>query len=130
MYINYLAVLVATVAGMVIGSVWYGPIFGSTWMRILGKRKEDLRQPGPAMLGMAIATLVMAYVLAHFVGYMNAATAWEGAQVALWIWLGFLATMFLSLVFFEGRPLKLFIINTANHLITLVVMGVILATWQ
>jgi len=129
MYINYLAVLVAAIASMVIGSIWYAPpVFGKIWMQLSNHKKGG--SAAAAMLGMFITSLVMAYVLAHFIGYLNAATLWEGAQAGLWIWLGFVATFGLSQVFFERRPFKLFLLNTVNQLITLAVMGMILACWQ
>jgi hypothetical protein len=131
MYINYLAVLVATIAAMIIGSIWYAPpVFGNAWMRLSGRKGQKMDGGGLAMLGMFIASLVTSYVLAHFVGYMNAATWWEGVQLGIWIWLGFLAAMGVSQVFFEKRPFQLFLINTLNQLVTLIVMGAILACWQ
>ena len=42
MAINYWAVLVAAVAYMILGAIWYSPIlFGSAWMRLIGKTKEQ-----------------------------------------------------------------------------------------
>jgi len=35
--LNWLAILVATVAGFALGGIWYGPLFGDTWLAALGK---------------------------------------------------------------------------------------------
>ena len=39
--LNWLAILVATVAAFVLGGLWYGPLFGKAWMAALGKTEED-----------------------------------------------------------------------------------------
>ena len=35
--INFLAVLVGGVINMAVGFVWYGPLFGKLWLRLIGK---------------------------------------------------------------------------------------------
>ncbi len=42
MEINYLAILVCGVLSMVIGAIWYGPLFGKKWMEICGVNADDL----------------------------------------------------------------------------------------
>ena len=76
-----------------------------------------------------IATLVMVYVLAHFVDYAGATTIAGGVQAAFWVWLGFVATVQLGSVLWESKPWQLYFINVSYHLVTLLIMGVILAVW-
>ncbi len=38
-HVNYLAVLISAVASMIIGSIWYGPLFGKMYMQIMGMDK-------------------------------------------------------------------------------------------
>lgn len=38
--INYLAVLIAAVASMIIGFLGYGPLFGKAWMRLMNFDKK------------------------------------------------------------------------------------------
>ncbi len=128
--INYWAVLVAAVANMVIGSLWYAPFaFGNTWMRLLGLRKEEIKGAGKAMTVAAVAALVTAYVMAHMVDYTQANTWQEGAQAGFWLWLGFVATIGAVGTVFANRKWALYAIDMGNHLLTLLVMGVILALW-
>jgi hypothetical protein len=72
----------------------------------------------------------MVYILAHFVQYAGAVTALQGAQTGLWAWLGFVATTTATNYVYEGRPWKLFWINTGMQLVVLVVTGMILAVWR
>jgi len=133
--INYWAVLVAAVANMIIGSLWYGPLFGKLWMRLQGwnPTPEEMKakmSAKKAMLGGLVAALLTAYVLAHFVellGIFSAGAAW---QLAFWVWLGFVATVQVGSYLWENKPFKLFALNAANTLVSLYVMALILALWQ
>lgn len=126
--VNWVAIVVAVVASMVLGYVWYSMgVFGRRWMELIGKKEEDLREgAGAGMAGMLVSSGVTAYVLTHFVSYAGADTAYEGAVTGFWIWLGFMATVMLSEVFFEKRPFALFTINAGYQLVNLLVMGAIL----
>jgi len=133
--INYLAVIIAAVANMVIGFLWYGPIFGKTWAALSGINPDPAKAEGMgkryvlAMLG----SLIMAYVLAHSLvfasSYMQVSGASAGAMAGFWSWLGFIAPVTLGSVLWDGKPWKLWILNNAHYLVALVVMGVILASF-
>lgn len=142
--INYLAVLVCGVASMVIGSLWFGPLFGKPWMAMMGwdasKKEAWAKTPG-AKSKMAklyaiqfVASLVMACVLAHvlvFAGtYMKSSGVSAGLSAGFWSWLGFVAPVTLGMVLWEGKPWKLWTIVAGSHLVTLCTMGVILALWK
>ncbi len=131
--INYVAIIVAAVASMAIGFVWYGPLFGKQWMKMAGLSMKDMKKmkmtPMMAMSLGFVACLVTAYVLSQFVGAL-AITTWQGAhQFAFWAWIGLVAPVQLSIFLWEGKSFKLFLLNTAHNLIALVVMTSILAMW-
>ncbi|MGE4062153.1 MAG: DUF1761 family protein [Rhodospirillaceae bacterium] len=47
---NWLGAVVAALAAMVMGFVWYMPAtFGTAWMNALGKRKDELGSPKVAV---------------------------------------------------------------------------------
>ena len=130
--VNFWAVLLAAVANMLIGSVWYSKaMFANKWMALIGKTEDELRSgsTSTAYIGMTVSALVMAYVMAHFVNYAGAATVTDGAVVGFWVWLGFIVTAKASDVLFEGRPTGLFAINAGYFLVALPIMGAILAAW-
>lgn len=135
--INYLAVLVAAVIPMVIGSFWYSPVlFGNQWMKLAGfskeqieKAKKDKAKMQKAYMGSAVAALLMSYVLANFVDYANAVTFVQGAMTGFWAWLGFAAASSLPSYLFEGRPVKLWKLNTGYNLVSLLLIGGLLAVW-
>ncbi len=135
MAINYLAVLVAAIASMLVGMAWYSKsLFGKTWMALTKMTDQDMQKAkskGMSKLYIAafIAALVMSYVLAMFVDLFGAATFSQALQVGFWIWLGFIATVMLNSVLWGGQPVKLYMINIGNLLVSLLVMSVILTLW-
>lgn len=132
--INYWAVLGAALVNMVIGSLWYGPVFGKPWRKLMGFTPENMKSMGSltitqAMIGGLITALVTSYVLAHFVSLMGVIDTAGALQFAFWTWLGLVATVQVGIVLWEGRPWKLFILNTLQSLVSLTLMVWILTCW-
>lgn len=132
--INLLAVFVAAIASMVVGGLWYSPLlFGKKWMALTGKSASELsemKKGAPMAYGASfILGLIMAYILAHFVEYVGAVTVGDALQLAIWVWLGFVATVQFTSVLFEKRSPKMFLINTGYQLASIVVMSLIIVLW-
>lgn len=134
--INAAAVLVSALVVFFIGALWYSPVmFVKPWMKSLGMSEKDMKKGGNAMMlrSMVLGFLsyaLMAFVLAHFVSYMEVSTAKDGAVLGFWVWLGFVGTTQLGSVLWEKKSLTYFLINTSYSLLALLVMGAILAHWQ
>ncbi len=84
---------------------------------------------GRAYLLAFVGALVASYVLAMFVDFTRATTIGTGALTGFWVWLDFVATIGLTGVAFGAQPWGLYALNMGNHLVTLAVMGAILAIW-
>jgi hypothetical protein len=54
-HINWLAVAVAAVAGLPLGALWYGPLFGSAWIAAPGITKVRARQANRVKIYVAAA---------------------------------------------------------------------------
>lgn len=133
--INYWAVLLAGIASIGIGILWYGFLFGSAWVRLMGfseERMAELKRRGMARMYTVnfLSTLVMAFVLAHFVQLWKPIDIFGAFQLAFWTWLGFIATTMLAPVLWEGKLVRLYILNTSYQLVSLLVMAVILTLWK
>lgn len=130
-HVNYLAVVLCAVAAMVLGFLWYGPLFGKEWMKLVGMQKDKMlganENMGKTYGMMFLANLLMAYVLAHFVWYAapGSLTLLIAVKTAIWAWLGFIATYALTKHLFavDRKPFKLYVIDTGYYLVSLVVMG-------
>jgi hypothetical protein len=129
--INFLALVVATLAKGALGWLWYSPLlFLNPWMQLSGSTPEQMKT-GLAK-GLTIETVgnfVMAYVLVHAVHYAGARDALSGAAVGFFNWLGFIFVVALAGATYERRPFKLVLINTGYQLVGLLVMGAIVAVW-
>lgn len=77
-----------------------------------------------------LSSLVLVYVLAHFVQYTKASNLVAGLQTAFWLWLGFVATSQLATVIFEGRKPGLYLLNIGYQLVACLIAGAVLAVWK
>lgn len=132
--INYFALVVAALAAMVVGSLWYSPVlFGKQWTLLRGldpNKTKDMQMPAREMALEFVATLVVAYVLDILVIAFGAYT-WQAAiLLALIVWLGFYVTQLLSEVLWEKKPFGIFLISAGARLVSLIVMVLILGLWQ
>ncbi len=92
--INYFAVIAAVIANQAIGFTWYGPLFGKLWRGLSGISEKQAAEQKKKGMGStfaiaALGSFVMAFVLAHFVDYVEATTIGGAVQLAFWLWLGF-----------------------------------------
>ena len=132
--INYWAVLVAAIVSFVVGWLWYGPLFGKMWKGLMGYTDESIKamamKPATSMFWGFVTALITAYVLAYFLALSGVSTVEGACTLAFWIWLGFFATVALGSVLWEGKPIKLFILNAAHQLVALILMAVTLVLFM
>ncbi len=135
--VNYVSIVIAAVVNMILGFVWYGPLFGKQWISMMGWSKSDMdaaKKKGMAKSYaiMALGSLVMAFVLAHALifasTYMNISGVSVGLSTGFWNWLGFVVPVTLSSVLWDGKPWKLWFLNAGYYLAALLLMGSILAS--
>lgn len=130
--INMVGVLLASLAAMVVGSVWYAkPVFGKSWIKLLNLDEKRMKKDAPkAMASAVLMSLLTAFVLAHVTYLSNAfyggSFMSSAVTTAFWMWLGFQFTLVVMNGFFEQRPVKLMFINASNQLVTLLAMGLVL----
>lgn len=132
--VNLVTILVAAIAYMVVGFLWYGPLFGKVWMKAMGITASDMEKNKDKM-GMiygltSLAALVTSYVLAHFIFYAGEKTALGGAKIAFWVWVGFVVTKSIVDTLFENKKWDIFYLNMGYQLVGLLVMGAILGVWR
>ena len=136
--VNYLAVFGASVVSMILGYLWYGPLLGKPWMKLMGWTKEGMKGMNQSemmkMYGLQfLGSLFMSFVLAHALifasAYLNESGISAGLQTGFWNWLGFIAPVTLVSVLWEGKPWKLWLLNNSYYLVSLMSMGVLLSLW-
>jgi len=134
--INYLAVVACGVSNMVLGFLWYGPLFGKTWMGYLGWSPDRIgRIKKEINMGVnygvsTVGALITAYVLAHFLQYARAASLPHGLMTAFWAWLGFMLPVMIGSVLWERKPWGYLALNAGYQLVAVAVMSIILTAWK
>lgn len=130
--VNYLAVVLAMLSSMVVGSIWYArSVFGDTWIKLAKiDMKKNTGSVAKPIITTAVVSLITAYVLAHVTYLSNQffgnSFMQDALSTAFWMWLGFTAARFITHDAFEGRPTKLTALNLGNELVTIMLMGLII----
>lgn len=142
MEIHFLAVLVGAIVSMVLGSLWYGPILGKTWMRLIKadpecftdpvKKKESQKKAMPLYAIQFALSIFQFWVLAQFV------TGWGtlGAVLsAFWIWAAFIMPTVAGSVMWGNndnrkQAWQKFFIQAGFQLIVFVAVAIVLSIWN
>jgi hypothetical protein len=128
---NVLAVLVAAVLQWLIGWLWYGVIFSKSYRALVGVA-EDQKQsnPGGVMALVFITNLIIAFALAQIIMLSHVSTGGMGLFIGVICGLGFVAPPLLAQHVSEGKPFKLYGINSIYWLIAMGLSGSMLALWR
>lgn len=130
MALNWWAILAATLAGFVLGGLWYGPLFGKAWAEALGRRPEDIKPSPTPFIVSFITALITAIVLALLIGGLGVVRIVDGAILGFVIGVGLIATAMASDSAFCGWGLRLFLIQAGYRITYSVLMGAILTWWR
>ncbi|MFM9944825.1 MAG: DUF1761 domain-containing protein [Bacteroidia bacterium] len=130
--INWLGVLLGSVAGFVLGALWYGPLFGKAWMAALGITKEDAKNVNMAkLMGGSFVTYL---VLGAIIAILLTKTATDGmcwqhaAKVGALVGLASTTTVFNNALY-EMKPFKLMLINGVYALLNGAVIGAVIGAF-
>jgi len=129
--INWVAVVVATVAAFLLGGAWYSKkLFGSRWMQEIGLTEDSIDKTH--MTRTFITTFVLQFIaataLAVFIG--SEGTWMTGMQSGALIGLLWIATAYGITYLFEQRSMRIFMINAGYYVVLFTIMGGILGAWQ
>lgn len=129
--VSGLAVLACAVASMVIGFIWYSrPLFEGAWLAGIGKTREQVAAGSSSRFVIALVAAVLeAYILAALLNITGGPSLSTGVLLAVVLWASFVAATTAASYAFAGRGLRVWMIESGNHLVTLLVMGVILGLW-
>jgi hypothetical protein len=127
--VNWIAIVVATVATFILGGLWYGPLFGKMWMAGSGMTEEKAKQGNPARtFGVSfVLQFVAAVILAMFIG--PDATLRFATLAGLAVGLGWVATGLGVIYLFEQRPLSHWIANAGYMTVAFTMMGAIIGAF-
>ena len=132
MHINWFAVVAAAVAAFVVGGIWYSPLlFVKAWRAEVGAppdAKADFSKMAPQFGGSFALAVVQAGMFAVFLG--GKTTPAEGAAYGLAAGLCWVAAAFGINYLYEGRSLRLWLINSGYNVVVFALYGVVLSLWK
>lgn len=129
---NWLALIVATIAGFAVGGFWYSTkVFGKPWMEAVGLSEED---PGKGDIKtIMIKSFVLHFIMALFLAMvLNAheVDAAAGAGYGFFFSFGWVFFAITTNSMYEGRPFKYALISGGHWVVAFTIMGLILGAWQ
>jgi len=127
--VNWLAIVVATIASMALGFAWYMGL-AKPWMAALGKTRAEIMAEGNQATPFIIAALmqlVMAYFLALLTPkVMGVTNAISGLEMGFWLWLGFVITAMIINHRYQNARWSLTLIDGGYLLGVLLVQGLVI----
>lgn len=138
MNLNIWSILTCGVLSMVIGYIWYGPLFGKKWMEIIGVTAEDLERrkemqkgAGKLYLVQFLLTLFQVFILSFFLAMFDRALALE---FSFWIWAAFVMPTIAGSSMWNNDSRKIawarFLIQSGYQLVMFMVFATVINMWR
>lgn len=131
--VNWIAIILATISAMIVGTIWYGPLFGKMWMQLASVKKDPNFTTGKAVVmyvGTFLTTFVTATVLAYAIALLHSSSTDSYLLDALFtgvvLSVGLICARLWMQDSFEGRRKKLTALNASNAVVTYVIMALII----
>lgn len=125
--VNWLAVILATVASMALGFVWY-MVLSKQWLAASGRTAEDI---DPKDFMPYVWSVIVQFIMAYFLALLTPVLAGEvnvgsGMLIGAHMWVGFVITSMILNHRYQGRPWSLTVIDGGYLLGVLLVQGVVI----
>lgn len=123
---NLLAIFVAAAAGFLVGGLWYGPLFGKTWMAENGFTEEQLKNANMLKIyGLTFAFSVLSAVfLGHLLAFFDT-HARATMMISTGIALGYIVPAIGTNYLFSRKTGKLFAIDAGYWVVFYAAMGLV-----
>ena len=140
---NILAIIVAGLVPMVLGALWYGPIFGKQWLSSMGKTNEEMEPNNMALSygGALLVAMLISFSLKSIIEFMHKGVEagelvlnsdhnfGHGAMHGAFLCAFLIVPVIISLSIFHKMAPKTVILNVLFWIITFAIMGGILDAW-
>lgn len=123
--VDLIALLVATLIGMVLGALWYSPLlFGKQWMQCIGKTPETLGSTTEPMIGSIIASALTALGVALLFNWLGVQSLAQAAGLGLTLGGLIIFPALLSDNLFCGWGNKLLLIQVGYRALSVLLMSI------
>ncbi len=130
-----IVILVCGVLSMVIGAIWYGPLFGNMWLRVIGAteitmetRKAMQKKAMPLYAVQFLLTLFQVFILTNLLSYGG----WNASAlgVSFFLYLGFVMPTVAGSAMWNNDSRSVawtrFLIQAGYQLIIFLVFGLVI----
>jgi hypothetical protein len=132
--VNWLAVLVATLAYFMLGALWYSKIlFGAKWASLvkLDMNNPDLKKGmGKMMAGSFVLMLIVCTGLALLIVKFDFIGLGAGIRMGMLTGLCFATTAVSITYIYENKPSGLYLITNGYHVLGHVIAAIIIVLWR
>lgn len=139
--VNYLAIWMAGVVPMLVGAVWYGPLFGKRWLGYMETTEEEIRKDfnplktyGVSFLLALVTAFLLAQLLVGMGGQQDISSlqgsegkAMAGIHLGLMALIAFVLPVAHQSVAFEGRKAGLFWLSLGYNGVSITGQALVIA---
>lgn len=144
MEINYWAIFLCAIVAMILGAIWFGPLFGRIWIRVVGANPNDLvarkkmqQRAGPLYLVQFLLSLFQIWVLVFFIrgwGVHTIGMPPTFFENSIWIWAAFVVPTLAGTCMWNNESAKVswtrFGLQAGYQLLNFMAFGWILGLWR
>ncbi|MBD3319146.1 DUF1761 family protein [Candidatus Woesearchaeota archaeon] len=123
---------VAALVSFIFGFLWYGPLFGKSWMKYAGvkkRRAKNMALRGVAGYFSSFAIALLLWFATSTLSSFGSPSVSEimtvGSFIGVLVWAGFFVPLNLGPVLWQNKSGWLFAINAAHWLIAIQVMMIV-----
>ena len=133
--VNYLAVVVSLAVYTVLGMLWYGPLFGKSFIRLAGLDGVDMssKEMKQSMTTGYVASLVSSFValltLAMMMRLAGITGALDGLLFGALAAFGLIAMSLVGEAAWHRTPWSLVALNSGYRIVGLSIGGLIIGVW-
>jgi hypothetical protein len=131
--LNWTSVLCAGAAAWGLAAIWYAALFGKIWAR---EQERHLGRPcgaGRSMPLMLLSTFVLNVIMAammdYLVRHLGITDMNHAIKLAVATGIGFAATAVTIVSVWEGKPTKVWLIDTSYYFASAILLASILVRW-
>lgn len=125
--VNWLAIIVATIASWAVGAGWY-TVFANQWLAAIGKTRDQINSKDFTPY---IFSIIVQFVMAYFVAVLTpalfgATNVSNGLMTGALMWIAFSITTMIQNHRYEGAPWSRTIIDGGYTLVVLLIHGLVI----
>lgn len=130
--LNYFAIVVSAVTYFGLGSIWFGPLFGKQWLKLVGLTltEEDKKNALFMFAKTFVLDFFITFSTALTIHWTHSETIFDALRVSAVLGLGFVIAPFLGNYMYAKRSMTLFSIESFYHVICITIVSIILTMWH